>query len=567
MLSNDYLGVLVIGGAAVAYLAVRAITNKKPGTAGTVVFGLLALLLGFALFGVFAAPVLHEVKTQSVSTVGGGTYTVVQHGQGRLALITWPVIVAVVVGGLWVVSRMRQSSLRGEGHGGWGLPLLVLVALVLVGLNVRWVRQRQSLEQQRQAAVDAVQQQVQAIQDGADALAAGSQQSVNQIWEQMNQPRIKLIPNPPPQPTTPSPPTSSSTPREVSPETDRLLVDMTKRIDALARQLAVRRDTDKMLADMATRIDVLARQSAVIAERLSEAKAATRDSAPLQTVAAETATMASAEMPTDGQSAGGSPSARPQPPAVDSSAAATGVVADAADAAVKLTTSATEAATSDAAAATFAEPRPAWVDDSPRYVANVWREVIIAGEYATTEECERAADIYLLLTTYDHIMRLTGNSQMSSQTRPSLLFQQGNVLDGDQYLYVAGRPVDDRLTSLARAGIGIDYIDREIARRNEDQYYVETVQLSFGPMKRLYRLAEFSPSIDRELRQRWAASQREERFAVVGVIAGSVLGLVGAVYGLLKVDTWTKGYYTKRLFLGVPAVIIGLVALLALMGV
>jgi hypothetical protein len=29
------------------------------------------------------------------------------------------------------------------------------------------------------------------------------------------------------------------------------------------------------------------------------------------------------------------------------------------------------------------------------------------------------------------------------------------------------------------------------------------------------------------------------------------------VWGLLKIDTATKGYYTKRLFLGVPAAIIG----------
>ena len=49
---------------------------------------------------------------------------------------------------------------------------------------------------------------------------------------------------------------------------------------------------------------------------------------------------------------------------------------------------------------------------------------------------------------------------------------------------------------------------------------------------------------------------------MVGAGAGSVLGLIGLVFGLLKVDTWTKGYYTKRLFLGVPAAIIGLLALL-----
>ena len=43
------------------------------------------------------------------------------------------------------------------------------------------------------------------------------------------------------------------------------------------------------------------------------------------------------------------------------------------------------------------------------------------------------------------------------------------------------------------------------------------------------------------------------------------VGLLGMVYGMLKVDTWTKGYYTKRLFLGVPAAIIGLVTLVALL--
>ena len=41
-------------------------------------------------------------------------------------------------------------------------------------------------------------------------------------------------------------------------------------------------------------------------------------------------------------------------------------------------------------------------------------------------------------------------------------------------------------------------------------------------------------------------------------------GRIPQQVGLLKIDTWTKGYYTKRLFLGVPAVIIGGVLLLAL---
>jgi hypothetical protein len=64
--------------------------------------------------------------------------------------------------------------------------------------------------------------------------------------------------------------------------------------------------------------------------------------------------------------------------------------------------------------------------------------------------------------------------------------------------------------------------------------------------------------------RRWEELRRGERFAVVGAGAGSVLGLIGVVFGLLRVDTWTKGYYTKRLFLGVPAAIIGVLALLGL---
>jgi hypothetical protein len=84
-------------------------------------------------------------------------------------------------------------------------------------------------------------------------------------------------------------------------------------------------------------------------------------------------------------------------------------------------------------------------------------------------------------------------------------------------------------------------------------------------MKKLYTLIEFNPNIDRQLRQYWDSHQRKERFAVVGAGASGILGLLGLCYGLLKVDTWTKGYYTKRLFLGVPAAIIGAGTLLAAM--
>lgn len=208
--------------------------------------------------------------------------------------------------------------------------------------------------------------------------------------------------------------------------------------------------------------------------------------------------------------------------------------------------------------------RPAWVDMPPKRIGNTWREAVASGEYTTKEECERASDIYLLLATYNHLLQLTDQTPpLSNGWRPDLKFD-GNIVTADGELLIAdGRARDVRLQELARYGIGIDFVRREIAK---DQY-LETVERSFGPMTNQYTLVEFTPSVDAELSRRWNERRRDERLLAVGAGAGSVLGLIGLAFGLLKVDTWTKGYYSKRLFLGVPAAIIGMLALLSLFGV
>lgn len=182
--------------------------------------------------------------------------------------------------------------------------------------------------------------------------------------------------------------------------------------------------------------------------------------------------------------------------------------------------------------------RPNWLDDPPKRVGQIWREVLVTDEFATADEAYKAADRQLLLATYNHLLRLTGQSVQSLAERP---------LSSDSYLA--------EFPAFTSYGVGIDYIRREIAKDE----YLETVERSFGPMKKLYTLIEFSPAVDRELQAQWNAHRRQERLAVVGLGAGSVLGLLSLVWGLLKIDTWTKGYYTKRLFLGVPAAIIGVV--------
>lgn len=211
--------------------------------------------------------------------------------------------------------------------------------------------------------------------------------------------------------------------------------------------------------------------------------------------------------------------------------------------------------------------RPNWVDEGPKRIGEVQRSVITTDEYATIEECNQAADIYLQLATYDHLMSLVDRYRSIGSTRPTLTFHDNAILaDGKVALTSDGYVADRRLQALASMGIGIDVIRREIAKDE----YLETVERSFGPMKKLYTQIEFTPQIDSELQRAWKNYRRGERLAVVGLSAFAILGLLGTVWGMLKVDTMTKGYYTKRLFFGVPLGIAGLVAcyfLLVLMGI
>lgn len=216
------------------------------------------------------------------------------------------------------------------------------------------------------------------------------------------------------------------------------------------------------------------------------------------------------------------------------------------------------------------QPRPSWVNDPPKRVGNVPREVIVTDEYATYNECARATDVYLLLKTYERLMELN-HTPTFDESLPSLTFNDRNVMteNGRIISTDGGRTwnwTDPRIATLEQMGIGLDFVRRELVVKDggEERQYFETIdRRTFGPMHKLYTQIEFTPSVDRELRAKLEVANRKGRLIAVGALSGGTLGLLGVVFGLLKVDTWTKGYYSKRLFLGVPAAIIGLGTLFA----
>jgi hypothetical protein len=134
--------------------------------------------------------------------------------------------------------------------------------------------------------------------------------------------------------------------------------------------------------------------------------------------------------------------------------------------------------------------------------------------------------------------------------------------------------VSERITDLAREATGKPYLnipDLEsmhlgnvyIRRELLTDVYVADGEASFGPTKTAWGLLEFTAAQDQQLLEAWKRYARRDGMAITAVISSLVVAGLGVVLGLLKLDTWTRGYYTKRLFLGVPAAIIALVALLA----
>ena len=170
--------------------------------------------------------------------------------------------------------------------------------------------------------------------------------------------------------------------------------------------------------------------------------------------------------------------------------------------------------------------RPDWVENPPQRIGNVYREVLSSDPYKTVTECHRQLDSLLNVVIQERIKQLT-----------------------------AARHVP----GLHRMGMGLDYIFREVCQEE----WIEVVDASFGEMKRVHLLLEFDKNDDKKLKEVYLRYQRSDVIQVVAIVFGLILVAIALVYGLLKVDTWTRGYYSKRLFFGVPAAIILVMVLIA----
>lgn len=176
-------------------------------------------------------------------------------------------------------------------------------------------------------------------------------------------------------------------------------------------------------------------------------------------------------------------------------------------------------------------PKPEWVVNPPKQIGNVRKFVVTSDPYLTADECRQDAD----------------------NKMQSLALARAAELSGVEMRRWGA-------ASLADLGLGGDYVRRELCTDE----YVDVFDSSVGQMRKTYSLLEFNEAQDALLVDRARSYSRQEGLLGVALIGSGVLGSVATLFGLLKIDTWTRGYYTKRLFLGVPAAIITVLTMLFL---
>lgn len=169
--------------------------------------------------------------------------------------------------------------------------------------------------------------------------------------------------------------------------------------------------------------------------------------------------------------------------------------------------------------------RPAWMDQPTGYRDGVDRTIATAGPYSTPQECYQKLNDAIREALRNHVGRF--------MTLP------------------AGVEIE----------LPPDFIHKQIVRDE----WLQQSEYSIGPMYNLHALLVFDSSVNQEIDRRYRESHRAGRLAYTGAGAALLLGLIGTMFGYLKLDTLTRGYYTGRLRAAATAAILALATVAGLL--
>ena len=196
----------------------------------------------------------------------------------------------------------------------------------------------------------------------------------------------------------------------------------------------------------------------------------------------------------------------PPPPPVPAASVA---VAEAPDAPIAQAPSPQAVAASKKARAIIVAP-PAWIKDPPGLSGDVYYTTVTVGPWKSVAECEE-------------------------ELIPKVKEAVGRYLEN--YLGEGASKT---------VNVSLPYIhDRIIRERYVEEFVSETP--SVNEMVNLHVRLAFDSRTRAELKRMYREAQVESRLLEVAGGVAAVLLVLGAVFGYLKLDTMTRGFYTRRL--------------------
>lgn len=163
-------------------------------------------------------------------------------------------------------------------------------------------------------------------------------------------------------------------------------------------------------------------------------------------------------------------------------------------------------------------PRPAWIGEADRSVDGEYRMHVKVGPYTTSDECRDQLDVELP-AAIDRYARRRLVKEAPTRFVPSLQYIHHHLL--------------------------------------KEEYFEQTVhEAPVGAMLNLHALLVIDRQAGAEIERQYKQAVVAERLEYAGGGAGLILGLLATLFGYLKLDTLTRGYYSGRLRLAAALVIL-----------
>ncbi|MGH7136611.1 MAG: hypothetical protein ACREHD_12790 [Pirellulales bacterium] len=170
-------------------------------------------------------------------------------------------------------------------------------------------------------------------------------------------------------------------------------------------------------------------------------------------------------------------------------------------------------------------PRPAWMDAQQGLVDGVYRTTVKVGPMFSRTECEQQLPEALRLAVRTYADHFLGEGK--------------------------GQYVD----------LPMSYIRNHLVRGE----WEERRQHTFDTMITLHELLQFDADANDAIEANYKQSVVMVRLGYTAAGGGVLLGLLTVIFGYLKLDTLTRGYYTGRLRLTATAAILALAAVAGLL--